>query len=1139
MFIGRYIKAHHISRAALVTGGIALAVVFFAVGAVIRLLVGPISLGPLGNALPNALAEALPGVTVRYDTAALAWSRDEGRVNLVILGAKVYDSENRIIAEAPEADIDLAAGPLLRGKAVVQRITLVGVQLTLVRTLDGGLRLGVEKDKNQRDFLSRIADQLSLKNSGSSSLKEFAVRKARLAFYDEPTSLFLVAPDANFHVATEGDDLKATLDAAIEISGHPAQVTGEFTLPPNHGPVKGSVAIKGLDLRALAADGKTFAPLKPLGLIVDTSLSFTLQGARLTDAEFGVNAAGAIDAGLPRGPLKVTSARLDGRYDAASNRILIEDGDLDASGATAHLTGQVDLMHDADGTLSRIAFDQHMDKVALNVPGMLEAPLAMRDVALRGSYLPATKDIVIDHFGIAGKPLSADASGHITLVTGQSPAIELKGQIAAMSVRDLVRVWPLQTGAGARSWVDKNMSAGNAGPIAFEMHFPAGLLDASVLPEGALKVVVPLAGTEVNYIQGLTHITQLRGTATLTGDTFSADIASGKVGPLAIGAGKAVITPLHSSPSQGDFTVHVTGGVPDVLKLVDQKPLNYPTRFGIDIAQTKGNAALDIEVKLPTRHDLKVDDVAIDVKAATTGFAITLGEHAKLSDGAINFAIDNAKLHAVGTAMLADSKLALDWTEDFKTADPVTTRVAVKGVLDNGGREALNLPSTFLKGPANVSGTLTGHRGQLLSADVTLDLAPSTLSLDLIGLDKPAGFPTAAHVTVGFGPQSTIRSATMKIGGPGVTANGSASFDKDGHMTQLAFPMVRFGAIDDFAFTMTRGASGTDVAIRGHSLDGTKLGGHGANGSSGSSSGAGGGSDETTLEGPFHLSARLDKLMLRDGVAVAPLAIDVTGVGDRPSSMSLSGTLGKTAVTGDMVQGDGGRTLKFQANDLGLLAKGLFGFASLRGGKVDLTATFPGKAGDPPRDTSAPDYQGKLILKDFKVLNQPFLARLFTAGSLDGLINLMQGQGVAVDTLEAPFSSRNGVIDIKGGRATGPAIGLTADGYIDRPKNVIALKGTVAPLFMLNSVLGHIPVIGEVIVGKPGEGIFGVTYSVHGNADQPDIDTNPLSALAPGILRRIFEGKMPNGTQAPSNNQPVTPPQPAAPPPMPSAPKPE
>jgi hypothetical protein len=1138
LFLSRYIKAHHISRAALIAGGIAAAVVFFVVGAIIRLLIGPVSLGPLGSMLPNALAEALPGVTVRYDEAAIEWSWEQSRMELVILGAKVYDSEGRIIAQAPQAEIDLAAGPLIfHGKAVVQRITLEGVQLTLVRTLTGGLRLGVEKDKSQKDLLSRIADQLSLRNDKSSSLQEFAVRNARIAFYDEPTKLFLVAPDANFRVANSGPDLKATLDADVEVSGHPAHVTGEFTLPPLHGPVKGAVSVTGLDLRALGSDGKTFAGMQQLGLTIDMSASFTMQGARLLDAEFGVGAKGALDLpGLARGPLKIRTAQIDGRYDAASRRILIEDGTLDAEGASAHMLGQADLVYEPDGTLSRIGFDGRLDKIALNMPGVFAAPIALRDVSARGFYLLATRDIVLDHAGIAGGPLSAQASGKITLVPGKTPAIELKGQIAPMGVRDVLRFWPRDVAAGGRDWIDRNAFAGTLGPIAFETHFPAGVLDEPLLPEGALKVTIPINGGEANYIQGLTHVTQLRGVATLTGDTLTAEVQSGRVGPLALSDGHAMISSLHTPGPPGDFKAHATGSLQDVLTLVDKKPLNYPTRFGIDIAQTKGTAALDLDFRLPLRKELRVEDVNIAIKASVSGFAMAMSDRAKLSDGQVTVAIDNTKLHATGTALLADSKLNLDWTEDFRTADPVTTRIAIKGVLDNAGREALNFSSSsFLKGPANVSATLTGHRGKLVSADMALDLTPAALSLDLIGLNKPSGFPTTARIGVTFGPESTIHGETLKLSGPGVTASGSASFDKDGHLTQLAFPQVHFGAIDDFSFTMTRGASGsTDIAVRGRSLDGTRLAGRGS-GSSGTGS-------DTTLDGPFHVDARLDRLMLRGGVAIAPFAVDVSGVGDRPSAMKISGALGKSAIEGEMSPTDSGRKLTFTANDLGLLAKGLFGFSSLRGGKADLTATLPGKAGD-SAPNAGPDYQGKLTLSDFKILNQPFLTRLFSAGSLDGLANLMQGQGIAIDKLDVPFSSKNSVIDVKGARATGPAIGFTADGYIDRPKNAIAMKGTLVPLFGLNSVLGKIPVLGDVIVGKEGEGIFGMTYSVHGNADEPDVDVNPLSVLTPGILRRIFQGKIPTSAQAPSNNQPAPAPAPAPPvatqPASPATPKPE
>ncbi|MGZ5927464.1 MAG: hypothetical protein ACXWLJ_12380, partial [Rhizomicrobium sp.] len=111
----RYIKAHHISGAAVCAGGLVAAIVFFMAGAGVRLLLGPVSLGPFAGTLAGAIQQALPGITLTYDQAAIEWSRDEGRVNLVVLGARILDSSKRVVAQAPKADIDLAARPFLSG----------------------------------------------------------------------------------------------------------------------------------------------------------------------------------------------------------------------------------------------------------------------------------------------------------------------------------------------------------------------------------------------------------------------------------------------------------------------------------------------------------------------------------------------------------------------------------------------------------------------------------------------------------------------------------------------------------------------------------------------------------------------------------------------------------------------------------------------------------------------------------------------------------------------------------------------------------------------------------------------------------------------------------------------------------------
>ena len=145
------------------------------------------------------------------------------------------------------------------------------------------------------------------------------------------------------------------------------------------------------------------------------------------------------------------------------------------------------------------------------------------------------------------------------------------------------------------------------------------------------------------------------------------------------------------------------------------------------------------------------------------------------------------------------------------------------------------------------------------------------------------------------------------------------------------------------------------------------------------------------------------------------------------------------------------------------------------------------------------------------------MARLFSAGSLTGLGDLMGGDGMTLEELNLPFTSKNNVISVNGARVVGRAIGASADGYIDRPHGTIALKGSLIPAYGVNSMISNIPLIGDIFASKKGEGIFGITYSMTGSSDKPDISVNPLSILTPGIFRRIFEGHIPTAANAPSN----------------------
>jgi hypothetical protein len=71
---------------------------------------------------------------------------------------------------------------------------------------------------------------------------------------------------------------------------------------------------------------------------------------------------------------------------------------------------------------------------------------------------------------------------------------------------------------------------------------------------------------------------------------------------------------------------------------------------------------------------------------------------------------------------------------------------------------------------------------------------------------------------------------------------------------------------------------------------------------------------------------------------------------------------------------------------------------------------------------------------------------------------------------------------------------------------MVDIEGTIVPAYLLNTALSGIPVIGDILTGPDGEGVFAATYQMEGARTDPDVFVNPLAALAPGILRELFTG---------------------------------
>ena len=147
----------------------------------------------------------------------------------------------------------------------------------------------------------------------------------------------------------------------------------------------------------------------------------------------------------------------------------------------------------------------------------------------------------------------------------------------------------------------------------------------------------------------------------------------------------------------------------------------------------------------------------------------------------------------------------------------------------------------------------------------------------------------------------------------------------------------------------------------------------------------------------------------------------------------------------------------------------------------------------------------KLIIDNFKVKEIPSLAKLLALASLQGIADLLTGEGIRFSDFEMNFTNKNNVMTIEELYAIGPAVSILIEGYIEED-NLISLRGTLVPATTINRSIASIPLIGDLLIGKKvGEGVFGVSFKVKGPPEKLETTVNPIKTLTPRFITRTLE----------------------------------
>lgn len=252
---------------------------------------------------------------------------------------------------------------------------------------------------------------------------------------------------------------------------------------------------------------------------------------------------------------------------------------------------------------------------------------------------------------------------------------------------------------------------------------------------------------------------------------------------------------------------------------------------------------------------------------------------------------------------------------------------------------------------------------------------------------------------------------------------------------------------------------------------------------------------------PLEVTAAVDRVVLGEGRSLREVSANLQRDPEGWTAAQVNARVGQSGshLVLQYAPEAAGRRLVLETGDAGAMLYALDLFDNIRGGKLTIVGrTDPSRPGSP--------LAGRIEMSDYAMVNAPVLARLLNAVSPSGFAELVEGRSLGFSKLTGEFSweERQEKVRFDDVRTSGSALGLTMEGTIDVGGERADLQGTIVPIYGLNRLLGSIPVLGDILTGGEGQGIFAATYQIQGPLNDPSVRVNPLAVLAPGFLRNLF-----------------------------------
>ncbi len=758
-----------------------------------------------------------------------------------------------------------------------------------------------------------------------------------------------------------------------------------------------------------------------------------------------------------------------------------------------------------EGGSGTVAFSEHEDQ-NYNISGFM----------LEGDLTGGLDKLKIENagFDLGGQKASfsvyvSGVKDYLLKKSVENLNVNINAKVAALKFDELYDYWPRYLGTVAWDWCKESISGGEIKNADFNFDFGYDTKNKKFAFR-KLSGTGQIADSNLNYLEGMPLITNMYGTATFTNDTIKIDVDKAVSDNVFVNGGYVRLYDLDKYDNFADISLEAESSIADALKLIDHKPLNYASEMGLKPDDMKGNAKTKLKLDFELKKNLEPEEVKVDVKSELTDVEIPdIIDKKAVKAPKLALDVTNSGMNLSGDIELDGIPAKLVWNENF-TDKKYKSRYNISFKLDDDIKkklginiDAINAP--YISGYILVDAEITSFDDNRLQIDINGNLANAAVDYSFLGLRKYLNQPGKVNARLNFKDNKLTDIPNLSITKHDFSLKGKIGLNKDGDVNLVDIYSIKAPKTDAKAKIELsyKPKKKVKINVSGNSYDLSEFFAKDENAkskqsSSGKKRSKNADKDELEDVTDTDIFIAVNSLWTNEFVSVKNFAGSAqlrNGVGIQ--EMHLIGNFG----------GDSKRFLKLdytprankeyllavESNDAGGTLKFLRVYDYMRGGRLSIN----GK-----RDKNK-KFVGHAKIRDFSIYNTPILAKLLTVASFTGMLNLLTGEGMTFSHFDAPFEYQNQVLTLKDSKAFGNVMGLTAKGTYDREYEEFNIEGTIAPAYGLNTFIGKIPVVGNLLSSKDGT-VFAANYSITGYLDDPKISINPLSALSPGSLKDLW-----------------------------------